>query len=243
MKNLKLALVAAAVAAFTSANAAEASDPSVEGQGIGAIGMTPIQVGLFAPVSYPWGFDWDVKGFDLNLFYLETVKLQGLGIAGIAARNRDDLSGVLASLVCNWNDMDVRGITLTLGADLSFGDVYGINVSSFGMRNMMKGLDANLIASYQKSFVGCQMSCVCNFNEADSTGASFSLALNMADVETGFQGAFINSAKELHGAQIGIVNIAHECPWGFQIGLINIILDNRVKVLPIFNGYFGGDEE
>ncbi len=240
MKNLKLALAAAAVAAVTSVNAAE---PSTEGQGVGAIGMTPIQVGLFAPVSFPWGFDWDVKGLDLNLFYMETVKLQGLGISGIAARNRDELGGILASLACNWNDKDVRGLTLTLGADLCFGDVYGINVSSFGMRNLMKGIDANLIASYQKEFVGWQTSGVCNFTEGSCTGASFALALNMADVETGFQCAFINSAKELHGAQLGIVNIAQECPWGFQIGLINIILDNKIKVLPIFNGYFGGDEE
>ncbi len=242
MKNIKLALAAVAVVAFTTINAAE-SEASVETQGIGAIGMTPVQVGLFAPVSYPWGFDWDVKGFDLNLFYLETVKLQGLGISGIAARNRDELDGILVSGLCNWNDMDIHGITLTLGAGLCFADIYGINVSTFGMRNLMKGIDANLIASYQKDFVGCQIACVCNFNEASSTGASFALALNMADVETGFQGAFINSAKQLKGAQLGIVNIAQECPWGFQIGLINIILDNRVKVLPIFNGYFGGDEE
>lgn len=240
MKNLKLALAAVAVAAVMSVKAEE---PSNEGQGIGAIGMTPIQAGLFAPVSIPWGFDWDVKGFDLNLFYMETVKLQGLGISGLAARNRDELDGILLSLFCNWNDMDVRGLTATLGANLCFGDVYGINVSSFGMRNNMKGADFNLLASYQKSFTGWQTSCICNFNEDDCTGASFALALNMADVETGFQGAFINSANELHGMQLGIINIARECPWGFQLGLINIILDNKVKVLPIFNGYFGGDEE
>ncbi len=240
MKNLKLALAAAAVAAATFVNAAETSSSE---QGEGAIGMTPIQVGLFAPVSVPWGFDWDVKGFDLDLFYMETVKLQGLGISGIASRNRDELDGILISGVCNWNDKDVRGLTLTLGANLCFGDVYGINVSTFSMRNLMKGLDANLVASYQKEFVGWQMSCVCNFNEGNSTGASFALALNMADVEKGFQCAGINSAKELHGAQVGFINIAQECPWGFQIGLINIILDNKVKVLPIFNGYFGGDEE
>ena len=61
MKHLKFAVAAAVLAAFTAANAAEA-EPTTEGQGIGAIGMTPIQVGLFAPVSIPWGFDWDVKG-------------------------------------------------------------------------------------------------------------------------------------------------------------------------------------
>ncbi len=239
MKNLKLAFAAAAIAAITSATAAE----TAEERGEGAIGMTPIQIGLFAPVSIPWGFDWDVKGLDIDLFYMETVKLQGLGISGIVSRNRDELGGILISGLCNWNDKDVRGLPLTLGANLCFGDVYGINVSSFAMRNLMKGIDLDLVASYQKAFVGCQVSGICNFNEGYSKGASFALALNMAESLTGFQCAFINSTKELNGAQLGVINIAQECPWGFQIGLINIILDNRVKVLPIVNGYFGGREE
>lgn len=245
MKNMKLALATAAIAASITVFAAEnaADDKATEGQGIGAIGWTPVQIGLFAPVSIPWGFDWDVKGFDLNLFYMETVKLQGLGISGIAARTRDRQDGLLATLACNWNDADVRGIDLTLGANLCFGDVYGINVATFGMRNLMKGVDANLLASYQKDFVGWQTSCICNFTENECTGASFSLALNMAKIETGFQAATINSAEELHGVQVGIINIAHECPWGLQVGIINIILDNKIKILPIVNGYFGGSEE
>ena len=112
MKNMKLALATAAIAACTTVFAADgaANDKGVEGQGIGAIGWTPVQIGLFAPVSIPWGFDWDVKGFDLDLFYIETVKLQGLGISGIASRTRDNQDGLLISGVCNWNDADVRGL-------------------------------------------------------------------------------------------------------------------------------------
>ena len=112
MKNMKLALATAAIAASITVFAAEnaADDKATEGQGIGAIGWTPVQIGLFAPVSIPWGFDWDVKGFDLNLFYIETVKLQGLGVSGIASRTRDNQDGVLISGLCNWNDTDVRGL-------------------------------------------------------------------------------------------------------------------------------------
>ena len=245
MKNLKIGLASAAIVAATTAFAAQpaSEDLSAQGQGVGAIGWTPIQVGLFAPVSLPWGFDWDVKGFGVNLFYMETVKFEGLGISGIASRTRGEVGGILASGLCNWNDEDVRGLGLTLGANLGFGDVYGIDVATFGMRNLMKGIDCNLAASYQKEFVGCQISCICNFTENDCSGASFALALNMSKVQTGFQAAVINSTEELHGAQVGFINIAHECPFGFQIGLINIILDNRIKILPIVNGYFGGSEE
>ncbi len=84
MKNMKLALATAAIAATVTVFAAEsAADNGTEGQGVGAVGWTPVQVGIFAPVSIPWGFDWDVKGFDLDLFYIETVKLQGLSLIHI----------------------------------------------------------------------------------------------------------------------------------------------------------------
>ena len=244
MKNMKLVLATAAIAASITVFAANGeAEPGAEGQGVGAIGWTPVQVGLFAPVSIPWGVDWDVKGFDLDLFYMETVKLQGLGISGIASRTRDNQDGLLISGVCNWNDADVRGIDITLGANLGFGDVYGVSIATFGMRNLMKGMDVNLLASCQKDFVGWQTSGVCNFTEDSCTGASFALALNMAKIEKGLQVATINSTEELTGVQIGAINIAHECHKGLQIGLINIVLDNTVKILPIANGYFGSDEE
>ncbi len=244
MKNMKLVLATAAIAASVTVFAANGeAEPGAEGQGVGAIGWTPVQVGLFAPVSIPWGVDWDVKGFDLDLFYMETVKLQGLGISGIASRTRDNQDGLLISGVCNWNDADVRGIDITLGANLGFGDVYGVSIATFGMRNLMKGMDVNLLASCQKDFVGWQTSGVCNFTEDSCTGASFALALNMAKIEKGLQVATINSTEELTGVQIGAINIAHECHKGLQIGLINIVLDNTVKILPIANGYFGSDEE
>ena len=244
MKNMKLALATAAIAATVTVFAAEsAADNGTEGQGVGAIGWTPVQVGIFAPVSIPWGFDWDVKGFDLDLFYIETVKLQGLGISGIASRARDGQDGLLISGVCNWTDADVRGIDITLGANLGFGDVYGVSIATFGMRNLMKGVDINLLAACQKDFVGWQTSGVCNFTEGSCAGASFALALNMTKIEKGLQVAAINSAEELTGVQIGAINIAHECHRGIQIGLINIVLDNTVKILPIANGYFGSDEE
>jgi hypothetical protein len=242
MKNLKLGVAAAALAAITSSFAAE--NAAGEDQGVGAVGWTPVQVGLCAPVSFPWGFDWDLKGFGLDLFYSENVYLKGLSIAGLAGRARDEQDGILITGLCNWNDADVRGLSITLGANLGFGDVYGIDVATFGMRNAMKGVDVNLAASYQKSFTGWQTSCVCNFTEEDCTGASFALALNMAKDEKGFQAATINSAEDLHGVQIGVINIAQGCSnWCFQLGLINIILDNRVKILPVVNGYFGGGEE
>jgi hypothetical protein len=44
--------------------------------------------------------------------------------------------------------------------------------------------------------------------------------------------------EELRGAQIGLVNYASTCSAGFQLGLVNLIMDNQIPVLPIFNCYF-----
>jgi hypothetical protein len=44
--------------------------------------------------------------------------------------------------------------------------------------------------------------------------------------------------KELNGAQVGLINYTEDCPAGFQIGLVNIILQNKIKFLPFVNGYF-----
>ncbi len=231
----KLAVAAAAIAASTSLLAAE---EDISGQGVGAIGWTPVQVGLFAPVSFPWECDWDLKGLGLNLFYMENVKLQGLAISGVATRSRDDVKGVVFTGLCNWNERDVYGINVTLGANVEFADVYGVEIGLFSMRKAMSGLDINLLGSHQKSYTGVQVAGLCNFTLGDFTGGDIAFGLNMAKNVKGFELGGINFAHKLTGCQLGFFNIAEECPCGIQIGLVNIIMDNTIKVLPITNFYF-----
>ena len=60
----------------------------------GAIGWTPVAIGLASPVQLPWGMArWDVFGLDLNLFYSDAPKMYGIGIGGLAMTTRDDLMG------------------------------------------------------------------------------------------------------------------------------------------------------
>lgn len=233
----KFAVAAAALAAFTSAFAAPAADENA-GQGVGAIGWTPAQVGIFAPVSYPWGFDWDLKGLGIDLIYTENVLLQGLAVSGIATRSRDTMKGVVLSGLCNWNERDVYGINVTLGANIEFADVYGVEIGMFSMRNAMDGLDVNLIGSHQKNYQGVQVAGLCNFTLGDFTGGDIAFGLNMAKKVKGFELGGINFAHQLTGCQLGFFNIAEEVPCGIQIGLVNIIMDNTIKVLPITNFYF-----
>ncbi|MCR5750436.1 MAG: hypothetical protein K6G91_00605 [Kiritimatiellae bacterium] len=234
----KFAFAAAAAAAFTAAFAAPEEEGDVSGQGVGAIGWTPVQIGLFAPVSYPWGCDWDLKGFGLDLFYTENVRLQGMAISGVAARSRDERKGLFVTGLCNWSEEDVYGVDLTLGLNLAFKDVYGIEAGLFGMRRRMDGLDIHFLGSHQVGYRGVQLSGLCNFTLEDFTGADVALGLNMAKDMTGAQLGGINFAHRLTGCQIGFFNIAEECPGGIQLGLVNIIMDNKIKVLPITNFYF-----
>ena len=231
----KIAVAAAAVAAFTSVFAAE---EDTSGQGIGAIGWTPAQIGVFAPISYPWGCDWDLKGLGINLLYMENVRLQGLAISGIATRSRDLVKGVAITGLCNWNERDVYGMNITLGANVEFADVYGIEIGAFSMRNDMLGLDINFLGAHTRDFQGLQVSGLCNFTLGEFTGGDVALGLNMAKDVTGFEAGGINFAHTLTGCQIGFFNICEECKCGIQLGLVNIIMDNKIKVLPITNFYF-----
>lgn len=231
----KFAVAAAAIAAFTSVFATE---EDTSGQGIGAVGWTPAQIGIFSPVSFPWECDWDLKGLGLNLFYMENVKIQGLALSGIATRSRDDVKGVVITGLCNWNERDVYGVNATLGANVEFANVYGIELGLFSMRNSMSGLDINFLGSHQKDYTGLQLAGLCNFTIGDFTGADVAFGLNMAKDVTGVEIGGINFAHSLTGCQIGFFNICEECKCGLQIGLINIIMDNMVKVLPITNFYF-----
>ncbi len=62
-------------------------------------------------------------------------------------------------------------------------------------------------------------------------------SINRVDYLTGVQIGGFNSNRELSGLQIGVVNHVSACNRGFQIGLVNIIMDNQIPILPIVNWY------
>lgn len=238
-KMLKSGFVALAVASAMPAFAAETAEVEVENE-YEAVGWTPIAFGIASPVQLPWGsHKWDVFGLDLNLLWSDAPKMYGLGIGGVAMATRDTLAGLQISALCNWATADVKGMRVTLGGNLAWGTVYGFEAGCFGWRNDMWGWDTEFLGSYEDNFWGLQIGGICNWVKDMSYGAEIAIGGNKADKAYGLQlGAIFNYAAELHGCQIGLINYARECPWGFQIGLVNIIMDNKLKVLPIVNGYF-----
>lgn len=230
--------VIAAVMAASVALAAE-SEQEFSEQGQGAIGWTAAQIGLFSPIAYPWGDDWDLYGIDADLFLAENVNVQGVELSLGATHTRGTLKGIAASLFCNWNDDEVYGARVALlGINYAVGDVYGVDWGFFGMRKNMWGLDCNFLGSHQDTFRGIQFGGLCNVAYQELRGLDLSFGLNFSCDMKGAQVGGVNFAHSFKGCQIGLFNIAEECPNGIQIGLVNIIMDNTVKVLPLVNWYF-----
>ena len=238
MKTLKLGMAALAVVASMSAFAADA-EVETENE-YEAIGWTPIAIGIASPVQLPWGsHKWDVFGLDLNVIWADAPKMYGLGIGGIAMATRDDLMGLQVSGLCNWASKDACGARVTLGGNINFGNAYGFEAGLFGYRTgEFWGWDTEFVGVYQPKFWGLQISGLANVSSEQSYGCSIAALCNWAPVMYGFDLSIFNYTTELHGCQVGVVNYAKECPWGFQIGLVNIIMDNSWKVLPLVNCYF-----
>ena len=70
----------------------------------------------------------------------------------------------------------------------------------------------------------------------EAAGVGDTARLDMIGLQAALGFCYAN--RDAIGAQIGIVNYAATCSAGFQIGLVNLIMDNEVPFLPIFNCYF-----
>ncbi|MBQ6138000.1 MAG: hypothetical protein IJI73_11615 [Kiritimatiellae bacterium] len=236
MKNtIKFGLAALAVTAAASTFAGSSETKAEE-----ADGWTPIAIGLATPVQLPWGLNrWDVYGLDLNVFYSDAPKMYGLDVGGLAAVTRDDMMGLQVSGLFNFGLADVYGLRATLGLNMCRGSVYGCDLGLIGFRNKIVGFDAEFLGSAQQEMYGLQIGGLANVSSVESYGCSIAGICNVAKSMHGLQASFIfNMTEELHGCQIALVNYTKYCDNGFQIGLVNIILQNRLKVLPIVNGYF-----
>ena len=232
---IKVGFAALALAAITPSFAQEAEVDE------GVVGYTPVAIGLASPVQIPWGLArWDVFGLDLNVFYSDAPKLYGIGVSGLATTTRDKAKGLIVSGLANLSfNENVYGLRATLGLNYAEKTVYGADLGMVGVRDSIYGLDVNFLGSYQQKVCGMQVGGIANIAREEMHGLNVAGITNYAPVARGLQLAIIyNMTRELHGAQIGLVNYTELCPAGFQIGLVNIIRQNKVPVLPIANCYF-----
>ena len=76
------------------------------------------------------------------------------------------------------------------------------------------------------SFRGIQLSGISNITQGVERGVQLSGLINVSsEYMRGLQFATVNYADSLNGSQLGLLNIAHAHPRGWQVGLVNITHD------------------
>ena len=236
MKNkIKIGIASLAIASAVHSFAASSETVAEE-----TAGWTPVALGLATPVQIPWGLNrWDVYGLDLNVFYSDAPRMYGLDIGGLAAVTRNDMMGLQFSALANYAVENVYGARIALGVNIANSKVYGLEASGFALRPDFVGLDVEFVGAYQRNFCGVGFCGLANIATERLSGVSVAGGCNIAKVAYGLHlAALYNHAVELHGCQIALVNYCSECVCGFQIGLLNFVMSNQVKVLPFVNGYF-----
>ena len=232
---IKIGMAALALTAVSSVRADEEEWTPEQG----SYGWTPIAFGLATPVQLPWGYNkWDVFGLDLNILFAEAPYMYGVQIAAGGNLVEKETRGLAVGGFFNWARGDVRAVRASVGLNYAAGTVYGVDIGAIGYHRVMRGLDVELACCVQDSITGVNVSLLGSYSREESYGCTIG-ALNISrGTAYGMQLGLYNQCEELHGCQLALVNYARECPWGFQIGLVNVILDNKLKVLPIVNGFF-----
>ncbi len=241
--NIKSGLFACAIAAACAVSPVFAQDAE-EKEYAGApdaksYGYTVLAVGLATPATLPWGLDWDIFGLEANLFYSDCNKMYGVQASGLANVARLDMYGLQAALGYNLANRTAVGMMASC-FNMCNRTAYGVSADLIGMNREFLGLSVDgLVSMTDETFYGLSVAGLASAVREDMWGWQVALGATFARRVHGFQTAVIlNMTDELRGAQLGLVNYAATCSAGFQIGLVNLIMDNQVPFIPIFNCYF-----
>lgn len=232
----------AALSASALANAelqAVENEPPRGGEPFESYGWTALALGLATPVQIPWGIKkWDVFGLDLNLGYSDAPKMYGWEIALGGNTARKTFMGLQTAIGFNYSNTNAYGLAVSIFNMNNF-EFYGLSVDAVGLNRKVYGLEVNILGSgIDETMGGLEVSGLGNFISGSLYGAQLAIGANLTRNMNGFQFAIYNQTALLWGLQLGLVNYASACDHGLQIGLVNIIMDNQVPVLPIVNWYF-----
>ncbi len=236
---VKTGLFAFALAACAAQSTFAQEAPAPRAPEAKSYGYTVLAIGLATPVALPWGFDWDIFGLDVNFLYSDCNKMDGIEIGGLANVARLDMCGLQASLCCNLANRDAIGMTVS-SVNLCNGSFVGINIDAVGINRNCYGLTIDGLGSgTDHSLYGLAIAGLTSMVREDMWGWQIAGGATFARRVHGFQTSLLfNMTDDLRGAQLGLINYSATCSAGFQIGLLNIIADNKVPFLPIFNCYF-----
>ena len=241
MKKSSLVLLSLVLAGAASAeDLLKPEEHPVVGCGISF--ATPIQ----APAQ-----NATIDGFRWNIIYGENFGTHGCDI-GFVGANRADASGFQLDIVAGWDDFDFTGCQIAGVGNAVLGGATGFQLA--GAVNYTRGAFTGFQlapVNYAGSLYGMQVAAL-NVNKVVSKGFQIGAynadlneysgwsfgAVNYADRIEGLQlGALNIIATAGRGVQIGVINSAVVFS-GIQIGVLNLIGNAEIPILPIMNAQF-----
>lgn len=211
---------------------------------------TPVKIALVSPLQVPSPAQ-DVAGVRLDLIAGRSRSVTGLDF-GVFGAADDDFCGLAANAAVDWVNGNVYGVEIAGLGNMTIGNAYGLLAA--GAVNYVRGDFAGLqiaAVNVDGSFSGCQFGLV-NRNSGMATGLQLALwnsnrtessvwslgAVNVGVKFSGLQLGVINSVTESgSGLQVGVFNSAAKLS-GCQIGLLNLIGNAEIAVLPLVNFAF-----
>ncbi len=121
-------------------------------------------------------------------------------------------------------DVIIEGLTLNIWGEnqqraLSLGFINGSSMDS-------AGFSLGLILNYSDSYKGVHWACV-NYTQKNFSGWQGGFVNYTNQYFKGFQSGFLNYARKMTGLQLGLMNFAETVDSGLQIGLLNVISENK----------------
>lgn len=175
----------------------------------------------------------------LGLVYGRLGGVSAFDLCGVVARTDGDVRGLQIAGITSYTTGAFRGVGLTAGVNVLQGAGSGLQAAALanfdrgtfdgaqmaGLFNFagsdLRGLQfASVYNLCDASIRGVQLAGVANILAGGFVGGQLS-AINLAGGKSrGFQAGYCNSAFEIDGAQIGLVNLAGAAH-GTQIGIVN----------------------
>ena len=187
----------------------------------------PVNVGLAPGLNANGSTPEQVRNrFALNLAMNDAGAIDGVDIALGVARTRREMRGLQLSLGANLVEGNLVGaqfssVNIVQGSGKGFQAAHGVNY----VRGDFSGLQAAMVNVAVGKFDGVQSGTV---NVAGPVrGLQVSL-VNIGGNVSGAQVGLVNIASVVHGAQIGLVNIS-DTLHGAGIGLVNVARNIRLQ--------------
>lgn len=217
--------------------------------------IIPLNLSLWDPVSL-FRYDSTSTTFlNIGILHNKSAKVNGISMSSIYSTTTGHLNGLALNGILGIQESSVNGLTLAGLVNVTTGKIKGVNYAGFLNMNLntAEGMQVAGAANFNVGdFTGFQSSGMSNFSAGKMNGFQLAGAINVAGEQvtglqlstllnismenlSGVQISLSNYAREVKGAQIGLLNAAGRGVKGVQIGLINYSYEKASLKLGLIN--------